>query len=348
MFAGGIGAVSGAAAARAAARPAARRSRRICFSSGGLGASGGGGAGGCTVICARRAQRQQRERRGDREAANASVSRAGPATAAGPGPRIPGPLLLEECDSTQGLRAREHRAIVAASDDDHFRGLRALRVRLLLSLPATSSPCSVAGPFSLLVGPASPAAASASPRSPRDRPPGAASAREAVSRGAPRRRRRVDDLEDNNNQITKTNGRDGYWWSAADPKGSKIEWRRGAGRGGSELAMHINGTTVPGKAEDEAWGVLLGMNFVGRGRAALRRVQVRRHRLQGEDRSPVIARAVRLKIADMNTHKNGRHLQDVLEPLRQGPDADAGVEGIPGDVLGRRAGSGLGDPARRR
>ena len=26
--------------------------------------------------------------------------------------------------------------------------------------------------------------------------------------------------------------------------------------------MHITGTTVPGKAEDQAWGVLLGMNFV--------------------------------------------------------------------------------------
>ena len=42
-------------------------------------------------------------------------------------------------------------------------------------------------------------------------------------------------------------------------------------------------------------------------------------------------------------HAQGRrHLQGVLEPLRQGPDADDGVEGVPGHLLGRRAGAGLG------
>src|SRR3954469_21801018 len=64
----------------------------------------------------------------------------------------------------------------------------------------------------------------------------------------------LDDLEDSNNQITKSGGRDGYWWSAADPKGSKIEMQPSEpGAAASEMAMRITGVTVPGKPEDGAW-----------------------------------------------------------------------------------------------
>jgi hypothetical protein len=115
----------------------------------------------------------------------------------------------------------------------------------------------------------------------------------------------LDDLEDNNNQITKTNGRDGYWWSAADPKGSKIDMQIAEpGFGGSEMAMHITGTTVPGKAEDQAWGVLLGMNFVGEDVLLYDASKYAGVAFKAKIGSPDSARAVRLKIADVNTHQN--------------------------------------------
>jgi hypothetical protein len=33
----------------------------------------------------------------------------------------------------------------------------------------------------------------------------------------------IDDLEDNNNQVSQVGGRGGYWWAAKDDKGSTIE-----------------------------------------------------------------------------------------------------------------------------
>ena len=158
----------------------------------------------------------------------------------------------------------------------------------------------------------------------------------------------LDDFEDGNNQITKSSGRDGYWWSAADPKGSKIEMQTTEpGAGGSEMAMHMIGTTVPGKPEDDSWGVQLGVNFVSQG--------------MFYDASKYAGIAFKAKVGAgvdaqgalqdrRHQHAQGRrHLQGVLEPLRQGPDADDGVEGIPGHVLGRRRRSRAGAiPARRR
>src|SRR4051812_10063321 len=113
----------------------------------------------------------------------------------------------------------------------------------------------------------------------------------------------IDDLEDPNNQITKSGGRDGYWWSAADPKGSTIEMQTTEpGAGGSELAMHISGTTVPGKPEEDAWGVQLGVNFVSQGMfydaskyaGIAFKAKV----------APNSTRKARFKIADINTHKD--------------------------------------------
>jgi len=112
----------------------------------------------------------------------------------------------------------------------------------------------------------------------------------------------VDDLEDGNNQIIKSQGRDGYWWSAADPKGSKIDMQATEpGAGGSEMAMHITGVTVPGKPEDGNWGVILGMNLVGQGQFydASKYAGVAFKAKVGANSG----RAVRLNIADVNTHQ---------------------------------------------
>jgi hypothetical protein len=117
----------------------------------------------------------------------------------------------------------------------------------------------------------------------------------------------IDDLEDNDNQITKTNGREGYWWSAHDPKGSTIDMQIAEpGFGGSELAMHIVGKTVPGKAEDQAWGVLLGVNFVAQDVLLYDASKYAGISFRAKVGSPRSARAVRLKIADVNTHQDAK------------------------------------------
>src|SRR5262245_1721775 len=118
--------------------------------------------------------------------------------------------------------------------DDHFRPRWALHVVLLRAV----RPLLFVGSFALLIGgagscnigvSAKPAAASA--------PLGSAAALKKCRAVRPADDGSVDDLEDANNQITKSAGRDGYWWSAADPKGSKIEMETTEpGAGGSEIA----------------------------------------------------------------------------------------------------------------
>ena len=108
----------------------------------------------------------------------------------------------------------------------------------------------------------------------------------------------------------------------ADPKGSTIEMQTTEpGAGGSELAMHMTGKTVPGKPEDGSWGVQLGVELRRRQGHALRRVEIRGHRVQGQGGPGVDAPGA---LQDRrHQHAQGRrHLQGVLEPLRQGSDAD--------------------------
>jgi len=180
---------------------------------------------------------------------------------------------------------------------DHFCDLRALlaidvrRAFLIVAalplLLAGSSGC--IGVSAKSAGPAVPGAVSAVKK---------CRAVRAADDGA------IDDLEDGDNQITKTTGRDGYWWSAADPKGSKIEMTVAeGGAGGSEMAMHMTGMTVPGKPEDDFWGVQLGINFVSEGMFydATKYAGVAFKAKVGKADS---ARAVRFKIADLNTHKD--------------------------------------------
>jgi hypothetical protein len=188
---------------------------------------------------------------------------------------------------------------------DHFRNFRALHavasfvmpdrarvVRVLLAVASVSLP--LAGAGGCIGVSAKPAATAVA---------GSASAVKRCRAVRPADDGAVDDLEDGNNQITKSVGRDGYWWSAADPKGSKIEMETvEPGAGGSELAMHMKGTTVPGKAEDDFWGVMLGMNFVSEGLFydASKYAGIA---FKAKVGTPDSARAIRLKIADINTHK---------------------------------------------
>jgi hypothetical protein len=112
----------------------------------------------------------------------------------------------------------------------------------------------------------------------------------------------IDDLEDGNNQITKSAGRDGYWWSAADPKGSKIDMQTTEPGAGSEMAMRMTGMTVPGKPEEDFWGVQLGINFVTDGLFydASKYAGISFKAKAGADS----AHQIRFKIGDINTHKD--------------------------------------------
>ena len=112
----------------------------------------------------------------------------------------------------------------------------------------------------------------------------------------------IDDLEDGDNQITKIGGRNGYWWSAADPNGSKIEMQTTEPGAGSEMSMRMTGKTAAGKPEDGTWGVQLGINFVNEGlfydaskyAGIAFKAKV----------SPESGRQMRFKIGDINTHKD--------------------------------------------
>jgi hypothetical protein len=113
----------------------------------------------------------------------------------------------------------------------------------------------------------------------------------------------LDDAEDNDTQVTKVGGRDGYWFTSADPNGSKIEpspfKMSDGGAASSKRAIHINGQTSAAK---DAWGVLIGANMVGAG---------------AYDASPYAGisfkakigpnstQKVRFKVGDVNTHPDG-------------------------------------------
>jgi len=180
---------------------------------------------------------------------------------------------------------------------DHFRALRALHV-VVRGLRASLV---VASLVILLAVDGACIGVSAKPKA--GVGPGAPAAVKRCRAVRPADDGAVDDLEDGNNQITKSSGRDGYWWSAADPKGSKIEMQATEpGAGGSEMSMRMTGTTVPGKPEDDSWGVQLGVNFVSQG------MFYDASKYSGiafkAKVAPDSTRKARFKIGDINTHKD--------------------------------------------
>ncbi len=112
----------------------------------------------------------------------------------------------------------------------------------------------------------------------------------------------IDDFEDGNNQLNLEGGREGYWYTAKDAKGSTIEMAtQEGGAGGSEESMHITGTTVSGGNESEAWGASMGAQFVGKGP------------YDGSKYAGIVFKAraigsgqVRFNIGDINTHLEGK------------------------------------------
>jgi hypothetical protein len=114
----------------------------------------------------------------------------------------------------------------------------------------------------------------------------------------------IDDFEDGNNQLALSGGRDGYWYSAHDPKGSTLAPDPFApsdgGADGSAMALHASGHTVTG-SETDAWGAQFGIHFLS-GQGALydasKYVGIA-FKARVDEKS---TRTVRFKIGDVNTH----------------------------------------------
>ena len=114
----------------------------------------------------------------------------------------------------------------------------------------------------------------------------------------------IDDFEDENTQINTIAGRDGYWWTKHDDKGSTIGpdpfIPNETGTDGSGLALRALGKTAAG-APQEAWGAGFGLMLLTRKKAAYdasKYVGVSFRAKVGATST----RQIRFSIGDVNTH----------------------------------------------
>jgi len=118
----------------------------------------------------------------------------------------------------------------------------------------------------------------------------------------------VDDFEDGDTQLSKVEGRDGYWFTSHDDKGSTIGptplTMAGEGAGAAGKSLHVAGVTsgAPG-----AWGALWGASFVGQGAydASKHTGMSFKAKVAGSS-----TKKVRFKLGDVNTHPDGGVCKD--------------------------------------
>jgi hypothetical protein len=115
----------------------------------------------------------------------------------------------------------------------------------------------------------------------------------------------IDDFEDENTQLNVIAGRDGYWWTKHDEKGSTIGpdpfIPSEGGADGSGLALRGTGKTSIGGPE--TWGAGFGVNFLTRQNGvynASKYVGISFKAKVGADST----RQIRFAIGDVNTHPN--------------------------------------------
>lgn len=113
----------------------------------------------------------------------------------------------------------------------------------------------------------------------------------------------VDDFEDENGQLSQLGGRDGYWWTKNDGKGSTVGpdpfIPSEGGADGSGLALRAMGKTAIGGPE--TWGAGFGVNMLSRKDGAYdasKYVGISFKAKVGEGST----RQVRFSIGDANTH----------------------------------------------
>lgn len=117
----------------------------------------------------------------------------------------------------------------------------------------------------------------------------------------------VDDFEDDNGQITKLDGRDGYWWKNADkegakftdpPDGSALKFADD-GANGSTKSLHVAGVTV--KGSDQAYGVEVGTNLISTKGSLYDGSRFMGVSFMAKV-GPKSVKKVRFNMADVNTH----------------------------------------------
>jgi endoglucanase len=119
----------------------------------------------------------------------------------------------------------------------------------------------------------------------------------------------IDDLEDNDNRVSQIAGRGGYWWAAKDDKGSTIEpigelKMSEGGAHGSKYALRVSGKTASG---ENAWGSVVGFRIAQNGLYDASKYAGVSFFAKVGDKS---TSAVRLKVADVNTHPDGQVCKD--------------------------------------
>jgi hypothetical protein len=115
----------------------------------------------------------------------------------------------------------------------------------------------------------------------------------------------LDDFEDENTQLSQVAGRDGYWWTKHDEKGSTVGpdpfMPSEGGADASGLALRAIGKTAIGGPE--TWGAGFGANLLTRQNAvydASKYVGISFKAKVGQGST----RQVRFSIGDANTHPN--------------------------------------------
>lgn len=118
----------------------------------------------------------------------------------------------------------------------------------------------------------------------------------------------IDDFEDDNSQLSKSAGRDGYWWTAQDTNGSTIEPKKFAaasGGAGSPKAANFKGST---SSENGAWGVNFGVNFLSE-KAPYDGSQYAGISFKAKA-GPNSTKKFRFKLGDINTHEDAGVCKD--------------------------------------
>lgn len=118
----------------------------------------------------------------------------------------------------------------------------------------------------------------------------------------------VDDFEDGNKQGTVEGGRDGYWYTAADPNGSVVEiptdpFTTEGGADGSSTALRFKGKTSGAQG---AWGVELGLNLKNDQTSQYDASKYKAFAFKAKAGAKEAEKKVRVAFGDVNTDPSGK------------------------------------------
>lgn len=117
----------------------------------------------------------------------------------------------------------------------------------------------------------------------------------------------VDDFEDGNKQASVEGGRDGYWYTAADPNGSVVEIPTDpfTAEGGAEspTGLRFKGKT---SGANGAWGVELGLNMLNDQAVQYDASKYKAFSFKAKSGAKEAEKKVRVAFGDVNTDPSGK------------------------------------------